>query len=284
MTEDSRRQPPRWGHGLNPVSDRQWEQRRDDAEELKAALESTFTPEWTEELDGALERMAQLFRGISRQSSRDWFVASSMLSHPSPRLAGRIASGLEKLREQLDKDSIDGINKALEHLEDAYLPKMLGRYLDVTRPTNPVPAEPLVGWAYMISSSTEPSMVLAGATAGSLLDVVASANRSNADMAAFGVLAAWRATDPAVAGQVLAEEIGDRHLENGYYVSESLKDLWDMKKRVDDALMARKIVIGNPMHVPGAPKPILSVRPYTHDISNKRFKADVGGIFEAFRR
>jgi hypothetical protein len=127
-------------------------------------------------------------------------------------------------------------------------------------------------------------MVLAGATAGSLADVVASANRANPEMSAFGVLAAWRATDPAAAGQVLAEEISDSHQENGYYRSESLKDLWDMKKRVDDALMARKIVIGNPMHIPGAPKPIMSVRPFSHDISNKRFKADVDGVFEAFRR
>jgi hypothetical protein len=228
--------------------------------------------------------MAQLFREISRQSARDWFVTSSLLSHPSPRLAGRIAFGLDRLREQLDKDSIDGINTALEHLEDAYLPKMLDRYLDVTRPTNPVPAEPHVGWAYMISSASDPSMVLAGATAGSLADVVASANRANPDMSAFGVLAAWRATDPSAAGQVLAEELSGSHQENGYYLSESLKDLWDMKKRVDDALMARKIVIGNPMHVPGAPKPILSIRPYSHDVSNKRFKADVDGVFEAFRR
>jgi hypothetical protein len=283
MTEESRRLP-RFGHGLHRVSDLQWDQRREDATELKAALESTFTPEWTEKLDVALKRMAIHFLAISRQSSRDWFVSSSLLSHPSPRLSGRIAAGLERLREQLDKDSIDGINKALENLEDAYLPKMLDRYLDVTHPTKPIAAVPLVGWAYMISSASEPSMVLAGATTGGLSEVLASTNRANPSKAPFGVDAAWRATDPAAAAQVLAEELADSHQENGYYHSESLKDLWDMKKRVDDALMARKIVIGNPMHIPGAPKPIMSVRPFSHDISNKRFKADVDGVFEAFRR
>jgi hypothetical protein len=284
MTVDSRRQLPRWGHGLHPVADRQWEQRRDDAEELKTALESTFTPEWTEELDGAIKRTADLFRDIARQSSRDWFVASSLLSHPSPRLAGRLSFGLDKLQEQLAKDDIDGINKALEHLEDAFLPKMLDRYLDVTRPTNPAQMEPLVGWTYMISSASEPSMVLAGATEGDIGDVVAAANRANPEMAAFGVIAAWRVTDPAPAAAALLEEIADSYLENGYYFSENPKDLRDMKKRVDDALMAGKLVIGNPMHVPGAPKPILSVRPYSHDISNKKFKSDVDGVFEAFRR
>lgn len=283
MTEESRR-PPRSGHGLQRVSDVLWDQRRDDAAELKAALESTFTPEWTERLDVALKRMAVHFLAISRQSSRDWFIASSLLSHPSPRLSGRIAAGLDRLREELDKDSIDGINKALENLEDAYLPKMLDRYLAVTHPTKPVPPEPLVGWAYMISSASEPSMVLAGATTGGLSELLALTNRANPDMAPFGVDAAWRATDPAAAAQVLAEELGDRHQENGYYHIESLKDLWGMKKRVDDALMARKIVVGNPMHVPGAPKPIMSMRPFSHDISNKRFRSDVGAILEAFRR
>ncbi len=283
MSEEIRR-PFRWGHGLHPIADQPWNQRREDAEEMKAALDSRVTPEWTEKLDRAVGRMAELFRAISMQSSQDWFVASSLLSHPSPRLARRIADALRKLRGELEMDSIEGINKALEHLEDSYLPKMLDRYLDVTRPTNPVSTDPLVGWAYMISSASEPSMVLAGATAGSLAEVVASANRANPDMAAFGVIAAWRATDPAAAAEVLAEELSGSAMENGYYFSESLKGLWDMKKRVDDALMARRIVIGNPMHVPGALKPIMSVRPYSHDISNKRFKADVDGVFEAFRR
>ncbi len=284
MPEESRRQPPRWGHGLHPVSDRQWAQRRNDIIELKAALGSSFTPAWSDELDGAVDRTANLFRDISRQASRDWFVASSLLSHPSPRLAGRIASGLDRLREQLVRDDIEGINKALEQLEDGFLPKMADRYLDVTRPTNPSQFDPLVGWAYMISSASDPSIVLAGATEGDIGDVVAAANRANPGLAAFGIIAAWRATSPSIAGQVVAEELGETYLENGYYFSASPQDLRAMKQRVDDALMAARLVIGNPMHVPGAQKPIMSVRPYSHDISNKSFKVDVGGVFDAFRR
>jgi hypothetical protein len=283
MTEEINRPVP-WGHGLYPVSDRRWNQRREDVEDLKAALDSSFTPEWTEKLDRALERMAGLFGEISRQASHDWFVFSTFLSHPSPRLAGRLAAGIDRLRVQLDNDDIDGINRTLEYLEDAYLSKMTERYLDITRPSNPLREEPFVGWAYMISSVSEPSMVLAGATPGEISKVLSAANHANPDMVAFGVVAAWRITDPAAAAGTLVEEIGDRYLENGYYFSESLKDLRDMKKRVDDALMAAKLVIGNPMHVPGAPKPILSVRPYSHDISNKKFKSDVDGVFEAFRR
>lgn len=284
MTVETLRQQPRWGHGLHPVAHMQWNQRRDDALELKAALESKVTPEWTEDLGVALGRMAKLFRDISRQSSRDWFVASSMMSHPSPRLAGRLASGLDKLSVQLDKDSIEGINKALENLEDAYLPRMLDHYLDVTRPVNPAPSKSLVGWAYMVSSPSDPSMVLAGATDGDIADVLASTSRANPGMSAFGIVAAWRVTDAQAAGRAIAEEMADNHQENGYYLSTSPKDLWDMKRRVDESLMASKIVVANPMHVPGAPKPIMSMRPFSYDISNKRFSSDVKGVFEAFRR
>jgi hypothetical protein len=57
-----------------------------------------------------------------------------------------------------------------------------------------------------------------------------------------------------------------------------------MKQAVDDTLAAQNLIIGNPMWAPREKKPLLSVDVYSHDISNKKFKVNVEGVFEAFRR
>jgi hypothetical protein len=284
MTQEIRRQPSRSGHGLHPVCDRQWDQRRDDAQDLKVAMESRITPEWSAELEAAVERMALHFSDISRNATRDWFISSKLMSHPSPRLAGRISAGLKRLNNELIKDDIEGINAALENLEGLYLPKIIDRYLDFTRPKSPEPFENHVGWAYMLSSSVHPSMVMAGATEGRIEDLVSETNKANPDLASFGIVSAWRVTDTTVAAELVTKELAETALENGFFFSDRFRGLWDMKQNVDDALMAAKIVVANPMFMPNERKPIMSIRPFSHDISNRKFKSDVDSVFDAFRR
>jgi hypothetical protein len=283
MTDDNRGRL-RWGHGLHPVSEAVWTPRRNDAVEVMAAFDSRITPEYTDDLAGAITRMAALLREISEQSSRDWFVMSSLLSHPSPRLAARLSKGLEKLLFELDRDDIPGINTALEQLESLQFPRIVEQYLAATRPLNPAPVDPPAGWVFLLTSRSDPSLLLAGATHGTLDEAVAETNRSNPDSDAFGIAAAWRVTDPEAARAVMENEIGYRHVGNGYHSFEAWKEVREMKHDLDRELTARDLVVGNPFWKPAQPKPLLEIDPYSHDIRNRNFAVDIGSVFEAFRR
>lgn len=284
MTYASDRRASRWAHGLAPVPEHEWHTRRSDAEKIIQALESTTTPEISTPLGAAIRRMTSVFGGLSRQSSRDWFVTSSMMSHPSPRLARRIVSGLIRLHGELNDDNIPGINAALDNLEAAYLPKMLDSYLDATRPINPTSPSRPAGWAYLLNSTSEPSMFLAGSTDGWIGDVISQTDRANPDMADFGIAAAWRVTDPDLAGRMIAREIGHRLVANGYHQFNEAEELFEARRDIDSILSERKIVVGNPFWEPTAGRSLLATDPYSHDVRNRKFKVDLGSVFEAFRR
>lgn len=284
MNENVRNSPSRWGHGLFPVAERDWQARREAVLELSGALGSRITPEWTDNLASAISEMVRAFNHICRQTSRDWFIMSGLFSHPSPRLSGRLADGLSALLDELEEDHIAGINAALERLESLFLPQMLEGYSSATRPSNPVPLKEPSGWAFMLYSEAEPLAVLAGATRGGIREVVADAARANPGLPSPGIAAAWRVTDSAAASAVVSSELGHRVVASGYHSFSSREDLVGAKRDLYRALADRNLVVGNPLWEPPKTKPLMEVDPYSHDISNKRFTVDVEGVFDAFRR
>lgn len=283
MTEEANKQPPRLGYGFYPVPEIVWRQRHADVSELMAAFDSRTTPEWSEELAASIKRMSGILREVSRQIGTDWFTVSSLFSHPSPSLAAKQVFGLGRLLQELDRDRIDGINTALEKLEGAYLPQMLEHYLQSAGPEGPDALASVQGWVYFLSSPSDPSLILAGATKGEISDVIGEANSANPGMREFGVVAAWRVTNPDAAADLVADELSYRYLDNGYYSSSSARDLREMKQGVSDTLSARNLIIGNPMWKPREKKSLMQIDIYS-EVKNKHFKADVDGVFEAFRR
>ncbi|NTF18084.1 hypothetical protein G6L37_06675 [Agrobacterium rubi] len=284
MTDNTVLSAPRWGHGLCLVTEVDWQTRRSDVEAILVALESSTTPEWSTGLSSAIRRTTTMLGRVAHQVARDWFVTSGLLSHPCPLLLRRLSSGLHRLHEELDRDDIPGINAALDNLEAAFAIKVFSGYLDATRPTNPITRAEPSGWVYLLTSASDPTMLLAGYTDGKLTDVVDETSRANSAMSAFGIATAWRVTDPELAHRMVVREIGHRHVANGYHAFGDLSEFREARREIDEALTNRKIVVGNPFWEPVTECSILSVDPYSADIRNRKFKVDIGGVFDAFRR
>lgn len=283
MTQDEQKtQIFRQAHGLAPISRSNWEQRRADFEEILSSLNSRTTPEWTQDLSDALRRTSSLFGSISRQASPDWFAMSRLLHHPSPRLCRRIVSGVKRLNDALECDSIVAINEALEQLESAYLPHMLEEYLAVTRPLNPAhPSEP-TNWIYVFTSPQHPALLQVGRTDGTLDRAIAAANRTAASHEGVGVAAAWRVTDLDAAYATVTAEVGFRHVRDGLHSFTEWQEFTEARHQIDIALENRKIVVGNPFWTPSAPTAILA-DPFSSILRNRNFEVDVDEVFAAFK-
>lgn len=263
--------------GLYPITAREQEQRRDDAFDLKVAFESRTTPEWSSELANAIDRSAVLFWNIARQSSNDWFSSSAQLSHPSPRLAGKIANQLRALKDQLEKDDIDGINTAMGRLEQAFLPQIVDQYLEVTRSVDPEPIETASGWVYLLKPLT--SKLSIATTEGTIEETLAS--RDNFDTAS--IFGAWRVTDIHQANTIIQEVFAHRRLSGDDYAIKDMSDARELKNKLHEQLSANDLVVGNPFWAPTPKKQLFEIDVYSHDISNKKFESDVDSVFAAFR-
>lgn len=261
--------------GLHPTETHIQEVRREDAFELKVALDSKTTPEWSRDLSEALDRTSSLFLDLADQKSVDWLRTSALMSHPSPQLAKRIGNGLSVLKQELENDEIDGINSSLARLEKMHLPQIVERYLGLTRPKSPDRAERISNWAYVLKPLG--SNVIVGVTEGTLEDAL-----SDHQQEIVAVVGAWRITDSKVAEQVVDHIFEQRSLSGNKYAVRDMSDAKDLTNGLHEALSADMIIVGNPLwrHRKG----LMEIDPFSHDISNKCFESDAESVFQAFRR
>jgi hypothetical protein len=191
---DDKRNIPKWGFGMAPISARMQGRYDLAVDALLSFFEgylslSELDPDLVSELKG-------MFNRCIRKDQWDWFSVYSQFGEPTQPQLHRIVPLLYALRKNLaatDADAVADLHKRLKETD-------ILTYLKIFRAGGPEhDKDGISGWLYILSTRREPHILKIGMTTRSVSQRVKEINRATGVLYPFSPRAVFRVADAAAA-------------------------------------------------------------------------------------
>lgn len=265
------------GHGLRAVSPEILTYRREASRELLRVLEDGIDPNRLPVLQVAAKLIMDIFYGIERQTSADWFLTSAMLGHPAPPSARKMAGNLANVAFGIERRKAEDIDWFLEALRKAELPARLQRFIACTRQENPVPSSVEADWLYVFRSNEEWGVLNLGTISGHLEDAVAEMDEINPELAPYGVTAAWQVRDAGLAYATAANLLKHAFVQTDFYEFDQWSEVKVMKELVTEYLRKERQLVRDLPPLQSSWRPYAARGPHVRASSDTEEQLDIAG-------
>ena len=194
----ARKQIPKWGFGMAPISSRMEARYTSAANEILHVLVGCID---LAEVDlDAISEVKGMFNRCVRQDQWDWFSVYTRMGRPPFPQVRSIARDLDFFRKSLSQGNNEAARSNLIRLKDNNLHTLLTSY--ISKPPD-IKSSPTSGWVYILSTREQPSYLKIGMTHRSVEERVKEINSATGVLFPYSVRAVFQVKDAVLAEKVV---------------------------------------------------------------------------------